>query len=98
MELIKHAQHNLPVLRALRVAGFDLNFLYVGDGSLRNEFERMTQELHLAGHRYCTGNQSEEWIAEVLPKVSLVFSPHMGRALVETCLAGVPIVAYDFEW
>lgn len=98
LELIKYSQHNLFVLQALRAAGFDLNLLYVGEGSLRGELERMTQELHLGGHVYFAGNQSQEWIAEVLPKASLVLSPHMGRALVEACLAGVPIVAYDFEW
>jgi glycosyltransferase involved in cell wall biosynthesis len=25
-------------------------------------------------------------------------SPHGGRSLTEACLAGVPIIAYDFEW
>jgi len=28
----------------------------------------------------------------------LVLSPHMGRGLTEACLAGAPIVAYDYDW
>lgn len=28
----------------------------------------------------------------------LVLSPHMGRGLTEACLAGSPIVAYDYDW
>ncbi len=98
LELIKHSQHNLLVLKELRDMGFDLKLLFVGDGSLRSELERMTQDLNLKEYVSFAGNQSQQWIADVLPKASLVLSPHMGRALVEACLAGVPIVAYDFEW
>jgi glycosyltransferase involved in cell wall biosynthesis len=44
------------------------------------------------------GNRDQAWIAALLAEASLALSPHMGRALVETALAGVPIVAYDHDW
>ena len=37
-------------------------------------------------------------IAKVLPKSTLILSPHMGRALTEAALSGVPIVGYDYDW
>ena len=98
LESIKYSQHNLLVLKKLRDSGLDISLLYVGDGSLRGELERMAKELGVSGQVFFAGNQSQEWIAEVLPQASVVLSPHMGRALVEACLAGIPVVAYDLEW
>jgi len=44
------------------------------------------------------GNRTQEWIATALPRAVVIASPHMGRALTEAALAGVPIVAYDYDW
>ncbi len=98
LEKVKQPDHNLLVLKRLRDAGHDVSFVFVGDGSLRGRLEDMVLELGLAGHVLFAGNRSQEWIAAILPHARLVLSPHMGRALTEACLAGVPIVAYDLDW
>lgn len=98
LEAMKQPDQNLLVLKALRDAGYDVNFLFVGDGSQRGRLEALAQDLGLNGHVFFAGNRSQEWIAAVLPLARLVLSPHMGRALTEACLAGAPIVAYDYDW
>ena len=98
LEEIKQPDHNLLVLKRLRDVGHDVNFVFVGDGSLRGRLQDVVLELGLAWHVFFAGNRPQEWIAAVLPHARLVLSPHMGRALTEACLAGVPIVAYDLDW
>ena len=95
---MKQPTHNLLVLKRLREWGHDVNFVFVGDGSMRDQLEVMVGELGLEGHVFFSGNRPQEWIAEILPHARLVLSPHMGRALTEACLASAPSVAYDLDW
>ncbi len=98
LEKMKQPEQNLLVLKRLRELGYDMKFVFIGDGGMRAELEAMVEELGLAGSVFFAGNRPQEWIAEVLPQARLVLSPHMGRALTEACLAGAPIVAYDYDW
>jgi len=98
LEEIKRSDHNLLVLKRLRELGHNVQFVFIGDGSMRRRLEGMVKDWELSGHVFFAGNRSQEWIAAILPQARLVLSPHMGRALTEACLAEVPIVAYDFDW
>jgi len=98
LEPMKKPGHTLQVLGYLRKRGWELKLVIVGDGSLRSSLQSMAKQMGLEEHVWFAGNRSQQWIAEVLPKARLVLSPHMGRALVEACLAAKPIVAYDYDW
>jgi len=98
LEKMKQPEQNLHVLGELRKAGQDIIFLFVGDGSMRQELEVLAEKLGILKHVRFAGNRSQEVIANLLPHARLVLSPHMGRALTEACLAGAPIVAYDYDW
>ena len=98
LEKMKQPEENLYVLRELRAAGHDVVILFVGDGSMREELEVLAEKLGIFKHVRFAGNRSQEVIANLLPQARLVLSPHMGRALAEACLAGAPIVAYDYDW
>jgi len=98
LEKMKQPEENLHVLRELLEAGQDVTFLFVGDGSMRQELESRASRLGVLQHVRFAGNRSQEVIANLLPQARLVLSPHMGRGLTEACLAGAPIVAYDYDW
>lgn len=98
LEKMKQPEQNLLVMKSLVDNGYDISFVFIGDGSMRVELEKMVNGLGLNDRVYFAGNRPQEWIAKVLPGARLVLSPHMGRGLTEACLAGAPIVAYDFDW
>ncbi len=98
LEKMKQPMENLYVLRELREAGHDVIFLFVGDGSMRQELVGLAGKLGVSEQVRFAGNRSQEVIANLLPHARLVLSPHMGRGLTEACLAGAPIVAYDYDW
>jgi len=98
LESMKQPEQNLLVMKGLRDAGYEISFVFIGDGSMRTELEEMVEEMELQDSVYFAGNRPQKWIATVLPGASLVLSPHMGRGLTEACLAGAPIVAYDYDW
>lgn len=98
LEKMKQPEESLYVLRELREAGQDVVFLFVGDGSMRQELEVLAEKLGILKYVRFAGNRSQEYIANLLPHARLVLSPHMGRGLTEACLAGAPIVAYDYDW
>ena len=98
LEKMKQPEQNLYALRELRRAGHDIGFVFIGDGALLNQLEQMAKEMGLSDAVIFAGNRPQEWIAAILPHAKVVLSPHMGRALTEACLAGVPIVAYDYDW
>jgi len=58
----------------------------------------LANTLGVGGAVIFAGNRTQEWLASVLPRAVAIISPQMGRALTEAALAGVPIVAYDFDW
>lgn len=98
LETVKKPEHALEVLGYLRKRRWEIDLVIVGDGSLRHSLQKMAQQMGLEKHVWFAGNRSQEWIAKVLPQARLILSPHMGRALVEACLAAKPIVAYDYDW
>lgn len=98
LEKMKQPEDNLYVLRALLEAGQNITFLFVGDGSMRQELAATAENLGVLAQVRFAGNRSQETIANLLPHARLVLSPHMGRGLTEACLGGSTIVAYDYDW
>lgn len=98
LEKMKQPEDNLFVLRKMHDAGKKVFFIFVGDGSLRDDLKNLTEELGLSNYVRFAGNRDQIWIAKILPHAEVVLSPHMGRGLTEACLAGVPIVAYNYDW
>ena len=98
LEAIKLTDHVIRVVFQLKAKGWNVKALFVGDGSMRNKMAALAEELDVVDHIVFCGNQSQEWLARVIPRASVVLSPLTGRALAEAALGGVPIVAYDVDW
>jgi glycosyltransferase involved in cell wall biosynthesis len=98
LEPMKYVEDAIRVVAELVRRGHCVKGLIVGDGSLRKEFESLATTLGVRDAVIFAGNHNQEGLASVLPKAAVSVSPHMGRALTEAALAGVPIVAYDYDW
>ncbi len=98
LEPMKHVEDTIRVVAELTLRGYCIKGLIVGDGGLRKELEDLATNLGVTDVVIFAGNCSQEWLAAVLPRAAVIVSPHMGRALTEAALAGVPIVAYDYDW
>lgn len=75
-----------------------IKFLIIGDGSEMGYLKELSIKLDVSEDVIFMGNKDQVWISKILPFSLVVLSPHGGRSLTESCLAGVPIIAYDFEW
>ena len=98
LEPMKRVDETIRVVGELVRRGHDIHGLIVGDGILREELTAYSHSLGLGQRIVFAGNRPQEWIATVLPGASVIVSPHMGRALAEAALSGVPIVALDYDW
>jgi glycosyltransferase involved in cell wall biosynthesis len=98
LEPMKYVEDALRAFAEIIHRGHNLKWLLVGDGALRNELENLATKLDIGNSVIFAGNRTQEWLASVLPNAVVTLSPHMGRALTEVALAGVPVVAYDYDW
>ncbi len=98
LEPMKCVEDVIRVVAELSRGGHRVKGLVVGDGTLREKLESLASTLGAENAVIFAGNRTQEWIAAVLPRATAIISPHMGRALAEAALAGVPIVAYDYDW
>jgi len=98
LEPMKCVEDVVRVVAELIQRGHRIKSLIIGDGTLREGLESLASALGVKNSVIFAGNRTQEWIAAVLPRATVIISPHMGRALTEAALAGVPIVAYDYDW
>jgi glycosyltransferase involved in cell wall biosynthesis len=98
LEPMKYVEDAIRVVAELVRRGHSVKGLIVGNGSLRKELKSLATILGVGNAVIFAGNHKQEWLARVLPRATIIVSPHMGRALTEAALAGVPIVAYDYDW
>jgi radical SAM superfamily enzyme YgiQ (UPF0313 family) len=98
LEPMKCVEDTIHVVAELIRRGHRVKGLIIGDGELREKLESLAARLGVRNAVIFAGNRTQEWIASILPKAVVIISPHMGRALTEAALAGVPIVAYDYDW
>jgi len=69
-----------------------------GAGPLREEVIGEAERLGIAEGLRLVGNLGTEDVFAAMSRAGVVLAPHAGYSLLETALAGAPIVAYDFEW
>jgi glycosyltransferase involved in cell wall biosynthesis len=78
-----------------------IKFLWVGDGILRERFERRIGELGLKDHFVLTGLVAPVQIPELVNAMDILVHPSrregLARALPQGSLAGVPVVTYDVD-
>ena len=98
LEPMKYVEDAVLCIAELARLGNDLKLLLVGDGILKAHLQSLASQLGVSNSIIYAGYQTQEWLATVLPRATVILSPHMGRALTEAALAGVPIVAYDYDW
>jgi glycosyltransferase involved in cell wall biosynthesis len=98
LEAVKRVEDAVRVVAEVVRRGHDLRALIVGEGTLRASLADRLRAAGLEDRVVLAGNRTQEWIARVLPRAAAILSPHMGRGLVEAALAGVPLVAYDYDW
>jgi glycosyltransferase involved in cell wall biosynthesis len=98
LEKVKHPDHVIVALAAVRKKGHDVKALLVGEGTMLEEMKQLAIQLNVQDHVVFAGNQNQEWLSRIIPLAAIVLSPHTGRALSETALGATPIVAYDIDW
>lgn len=98
LEPVKRASDVVEVASRLHQRGDEGVFLMVGDGSQRSALEQATRDRGLEATVRFAGNLDQSTLAQLNSMAACVISPHTGRALSESALAGAPIVAYDIDW
>jgi glycosyltransferase involved in cell wall biosynthesis len=98
LEPVKRVEDAIRAVGEMRRRGVAVRALIVGDGTLRAPLEALARSHGVDEAVVFAGARNQEWIARVLPRASVILSPHMGRALTEAALSAVPIVAFDYDW
>ncbi|HEX2052752.1 MAG TPA: glycosyltransferase family 4 protein [Actinomycetota bacterium] len=98
LSLVKHPEDVIYTLAHAKRSHPKLAAVFIGDGPMRGELERLATELGVAEDVIFAGNRNQQWLASALADANVVLSPLTGRALVEACLSSTPVVAYDVEW
>ena len=94
---LKLPDHLIRVVALLKDRGYKVKGVFAGDGHLKDELVDLSEELDVSDQIVFCGNRDQIWLS-VLPHVSVIISTLTGRALAETALSAVPIVAYDIDW
>lgn len=98
LQKLKLVDHVIEVIRILKMRGRQAVGLFVGDGPYRNDMQAMADNLGVSDRIVFCGNRDQEWIARIIPAVSVVISPVTGMALGEVALGGAAVVAFDIDW
>ena len=95
---IKHPEDAVRVLAAAKQREPRMAAVLVGGGIMQGEVEDLARELGVHDDLHVLGYRDQPWLASALSSADVVISTLTGRALVEACLSGTPVVAYDVEW
>jgi glycosyltransferase involved in cell wall biosynthesis len=76
----------------------DCALVMAGDGPMKPALEEMAKEMGMQHRIHFLGNINQMRLANLLAGCFAVLSPLTGRSLVESALAGLPIIAYDRDW
>jgi glycosyltransferase involved in cell wall biosynthesis len=78
-----------------------LRFLWIGDGILRQTFEKQMERMGLSDRFVLTGLVPPQKVPELTGAMDLLVHPSrregLARALPQAALAGKPVVAYDID-
>ena len=98
LEGLKHPDHVLRILAAIRGRGHEIKAVLVGEGELYGPLIELAQELGVQDQVLLCGKQNQQWLATLIPYAAVIVSPITGRALTEAAFGAAPIVAYDLDW
>lgn len=76
----------------------DTQFVFIGDGPLRERLERKAETLNVAEKVYFLGFQPTNVVKAFLSISSVVWIPMSGFVVFEAAAFEAPIVAFDIEW
>jgi glycosyltransferase involved in cell wall biosynthesis len=95
---VKYPKDAIAAFAAVKARIDHAVLLVVGSGDLRRQLEEMTRSLGLADSVIFLGRKGYGDLINIFSTADLFLAPHGGVTLVESALAGTPIVAYDFDW
>jgi glycosyltransferase involved in cell wall biosynthesis len=95
---IKHPDDVLKAFAEIHQVVSDSALIIAGDGPMKEDLEILAKELNINNLVHFLGNINQVRLANILAKCFAVLSPLTGRSLIESALAGLPIVAYDRDW
>jgi phosphatidyl-myo-inositol dimannoside synthase len=103
LEPYKRVDTALRAVAQCRKDGIDLNYLVVGSGKKRKEYQRLAQELDIAGHVRFVGNVPEAELPAVFNLATVYVGASrradgsrvegFGVALAEASACGLPVIA-----
>ncbi len=96
LEKMKLVDHTIKAFHGMKSSGKSHLYLF-GEGRERESLVILARDLGIGDRVHFLGNIDQETLAILLPRIDLVLSPSMGRALTEVALAERPIVAYDID-
>jgi len=76
----------------------DCILLLVGDGPLMGEMEKAVEQFGIKEKVRFLGFQPQDRLRDLLYVADVLLVPLGGSGLVEACLSGTPVVAYDVDW
>lgn len=94
----KYALDLVDCLAEIHRQGTRAHLLLAGDGNQREALLQRARELELAPFIHPLGNRTAQELVDLAAGAQVIVAPHMGYALLEACLSGTPVVAYDYEW
>ena len=88
----------IKVIKALRDKGYDVEVNFIGDGSMRPTFEKMSEDLGIGNYVHFTGwLSSSDEVARVLIENDIFIFPSISeglpRSVIEAMAVGLPCVA-----
>ncbi len=96
LEKLKMVDHTIKAFHGMKSSETSHLYLF-GEGRERESLMSLARDLGIGDRVHFPGNIDQKTLAVLLPRIDLVLSPSMGRALTEVALAGRPIVAYDVD-
>lgn len=88
----------IDMMAALRDRNVAARLVVAGDGPDRDELERRSRELGVAGDIEWLGHVANENLPELYARADVFVSTVTGTALREAGLMGIPIVGYRLDW
>lgn len=76
----------------------EATLVVIGDGNLLDSMKERAKQLSVANSLIFLGKKNQEYIAQLLPMATAFIATHGGRSLMEAAYAGIPLLAYDWEW
>jgi glycosyltransferase involved in cell wall biosynthesis len=96
LEKLKLVDHAIMAFADMKHKGVSQLYIF-GDGNEKEALKDLSFRLGVADRVNFMGNVDQETLSQMLVRMNLVLSPLMGRALTESALAALPIVAYNID-